>query len=398
MSRISVIVPTFNRATLVLETIRAVLAQTHPVHEIIVIDDGSTDETRAAVATLPSSIQYVFQENAGKAVALNNGLSRATGDYIWICDDDDLATPNAAKLLVAALEANPSAGFAFGHYMRFLSDPKTGERIVSEPVYWPDLERDAILVALLMDCFIFQNACLVRKSAFDAVGPFRAELIRSQDYEMTIRLVRSFEPVYVPENVFLQRAHQGPRGSARDRFDASRQMEKWLYYDAMFFRDLYDAIPLSRFAPKNSGVGTGEPPERVALLQRACIFWRRKLFDRSLPDLAEAIRANGGTRLTEAEARICGNFIHPKFGCNELLTRPDVVGTLCGLAGESSFGLSVVRAITSSLPWFIRHAFSRGDFKSGMILTGLLLRTHGHVGTAALVGHSLKRRLATHRA
>ena len=393
MGRISVIIPTYNRADLLTESIKAIQSQSYAVHEIIVVDDGSTDGTRAAVSALHGSIKYVHQPNAGKAAALNNGLNHCSGDYIWICDDDDLTLPRAAELLVNGLHSSSSAGFAFGRYKRFSTNPRTGERQIFEPVYWPDLNSNSFLVGLLLDCFIFQNACLVRRKAFDAVGPFRTDLIRSQDYEMTIRLACRFDAAYVPEVVFLQRAHQGLRGSAIDRFDSGRQMEKWLHFDAIFFRDLYGTIPLSIFVPKSLAGTAPETSERAALLQRACIFWRRKLLELSLSDMAKAIRMGRGNRLTAAEQLICRDFLHPKFGCDELVTRHDIPNDLYSLAAESEFGRSVIKAVTAPLLWYFRQAMSQRQWRQCRSFVRLLLRFHGFTGTAILITFSVVRRL-----
>lgn len=393
MGRISVIIPTFNRVDFLTESIKAIQTQSHAVHEIIVVDDGSTDGTRAAVSRLSGSIQYIYQANSGKAAALNNGLNHCSGDYIWICDDDDLALPGAAAALAAALETNSTAGFAFGRFKRFCIDPETGKRQLFEPVYWPDLEANSLLVSLLEDCFIFQNACLVRRKAFDSVGPFREDLMRSQDYEMTIRLVRQFKAIYVPEVVFLQRAHAGLRGSKLDRFDSSQQMPKWLHYDAIFFRDIYTKIPLSDFVPKVMLSSNAKIARRSALLERACVFWRRKLFELSLSDVIEAIAMGDAGKLTSTEELICGRFLHQKFGCNELVTRPEIANTLRSLADESEFGRSAVRAMSAPLLWYVRDAFTHGRWRKGWGFATLLLRFHGCVGTASLIRLSLARRL-----
>jgi glycosyltransferase involved in cell wall biosynthesis len=393
MGRISVIIPTYNRANLLTESIKSIQTQSHAVHEIIVVDDGSTDGTRAAVSRLSGSIRYVYQTNSGKAAALNNGLSHCSGDYIWICDDDDLALPGAAAALVTALETNSTAGFAFGRFKRFCIDPETGRRQLFEPVYWPDLDSNSLLVNLLEDCFIFQNACLVRRKGFDSVGPFREDLMRSQDYEMTIRLARQFNAIYVPEVVFLQRAHAGLRGSELDRFGSNQQMAKWLHYDAIFFRELYTKIPLSDFVPKVMLGSNAKIARRSALLQRACVFWRRKLFELSLSDMGEAIRIGEAGKLASTEELICGRFLHQKFGCDELLTTPEIANTLSSLADESGFGLSVVRAVSAPLLWYVRDAFTHGRWRKGWHFATLLLRFHGCFGTATLIRLSLRRRL-----
>ena len=393
MAYISVIIPTYNRADLLLESIKAVQAQSHPVNEIIVVDDGSTDQTRATVSALSGPIKYIYQANSGKAAALNNALRHCLGDYVWICDDDDLALPGAAAALLAALESNNTAGFAFGRYKRFFIDPKTGERHLLEPVYWPDLESNSLLVSLLEDCFIFHNATLIRRRALDSVGPFREDLLRSQDYEMTIRLARQFSAIYVPEVVFLQRAHAGLRGTELDRFDSSEQMRKWLRYDAMFFQDLYTKIPLSEFAPKSESEPSTIVAGRSALLQRACIFWRRKLFEPSLNDINQAIRIEEGGKLTSIEQRICGRFLHQKFGCDELITKPEIPNALSSIADTSELGLSTVRALSASLLWYVRDAFMRARWRKSWRFAQLLLKFHGYTGTANLIKINLYRRL-----
>jgi glycosyltransferase involved in cell wall biosynthesis len=390
---ISVIIPTYNRAGFLLEAIQAIQAQTRSVREIIVVDDGSSDHSREVVQNLKGPISYLYQPNAGKSVALNSGLRRATGDYIWICDDDDLALPHAAELLTKALHANADAALAFGQFKRFAVNASNGKRQLLPPTYWPDLSSTSILVALLLDCFIFQNACLIRKRALDAAGPFRPELLRSQDYEMTVRLIYRFEAAYVPEVVFLQRTHEGFRGAEADRFDSARLVQKWLQYDAMFFREIYETIPLTKFAPKNVADASRGVSERSALLQRACIFWRRKLFDLSLGDLTKAIKLGNGDEITPVEKRICEDFLHAKFGCDELISRSTLADALSTLASQNSFGQSVIQTMTSPLLWYIRRSLIKHSWRRARDLSELLLKLHGFSGTTSLILDKIAQRL-----
>jgi glycosyltransferase involved in cell wall biosynthesis len=394
--RISVIVPTYNRAQYIAEAIAAINAQTYPVLEIIIVDDGSTDGTGTRVGALTGPIKYVRQHNSGKAAALNNGLEHCSGDYIWICDDDDLALPRAAEYLVAALEADCSAGFAFGRFKRLFVDTRTGARRTTAPVYWPAVDASSLLVRLLEDCFIFQNACLIRKRALDTLGPFRTDLVRSQDYEMTVRLALHFDAVYVPEVLFLQRAHEGPRGSARDRFDSAQQLKKWLHYDRLFFSQLYDAIPLTKYAPR-ALVAEPDLALRAALLQRACIFWRKKFFALSFTDIAKAVQMTRIGPLTETEKSICGRFLLSKFGCDEL-AQPEFVAKLSSLATESQFGRAVVKSMTAPLLWYIRSALVQGNWKDAYRWTITLLPFHKLQGVTMLVRRSLARRFQSARA
>src|SRR6056297_1463995 len=141
MTSITAIVPTYNRAAFLAETLASLAAQTRPVAEILVWDDGSTDGTEQAARAAPGPIRYFRSANGGKSRALNAAMAEARGDLIWICDDDELALPQAAETLAAMLEAAPEAGAAGGSYVRFRDDPVTGARSETGPGYWPDLSR-----------------------------------------------------------------------------------------------------------------------------------------------------------------------------------------------------------------------------------------------------------------
>lgn len=248
MTSISVIVPTYNRATFLSEALASLAAQTRLVGEIIVWDDGSTDGTEQAARAAEGPVRYFRSENGGKSRALNAALSEARGDLIWICDDDDVAMPQAAEILAGLLEAAPEAGAAGASYVRFGEDPASGARIEQGPGYWPDLSRGSVLRHLLEDIFLFQNATLVRRDLYDRAGPFREDLARSIDYDMAIRLaVRA--PIAMSDTVvFRQRKHDGRRGPAASQHEAARSEEVWKAADREVFAGLRKTIPLSLYA------------------------------------------------------------------------------------------------------------------------------------------------------
>src|SRR5262245_17659232 len=92
-ARVSVVIPTYNRAAIVGGTIESVLAQTHGDVEVVVVDDGSTDETPEAVGRFDGRVTYIRQENLGVEAARKRGLARATGRYVNFLDDDDVMLP-----------------------------------------------------------------------------------------------------------------------------------------------------------------------------------------------------------------------------------------------------------------------------------------------------------------
>ena len=107
---VSVLIPTFNRAYILGKTIESVLAQTYQSLEIIVVDDGSTDDTRTLVATFDSRVRYIYQENAGLAAARNAGLAAAQGEFIAFQDSDDLWLPWKLQAQVALMRRFPGSG------------------------------------------------------------------------------------------------------------------------------------------------------------------------------------------------------------------------------------------------------------------------------------------------
>src|SRR5512143_3733009 len=103
---ISVVVPTYNRAALLDQTLQAIFAQTVPVDEVIVVDDGSTDDTAQVCARQARHVHYIRQDNTGlPAFARNRGIAASTGDWIAFCDSDDQWHPRKMELQLAAIEA-----------------------------------------------------------------------------------------------------------------------------------------------------------------------------------------------------------------------------------------------------------------------------------------------------
>jgi hypothetical protein len=130
---------------------------------------------------------------------------------------------------------------------------------------------------------------------------------------------------------------------------------------------------------------------RAALLQRACIFWRKKLLTFSLTDIARAIQMTTLGPLTDLEQSICGRFLLSKFGCAEL-THSEFVAELNALATENQLGRSVIKIVTAPLLWYIRSALAQGKWKSAGRWTMVLLTFHNSRGVASLVVRSLARR------
>ena len=137
--KVSVIIPTYNRSKLVVETLRSVLDQTFVDKEIIIVDDGSTDDTEAALAPYLDRINYFRQENQGVNAARNTALDLATGEYIALLDSDDLWMPFKLELEVAVLDENPEVGFV---YTDFQVARSNGDNLSNGLLAWYTFEND----------------------------------------------------------------------------------------------------------------------------------------------------------------------------------------------------------------------------------------------------------------
>ena len=114
--KFSVIIPTYNRANYVVEAVESVLQQTYQGFELIVVNDGSTDDTAEVIRRFGDRIRYMEKANGGKASAVNLGLKYMTGEYVWILDDDDIALPNKLELHAAQFAADPDLKFVYTGY------------------------------------------------------------------------------------------------------------------------------------------------------------------------------------------------------------------------------------------------------------------------------------------
>jgi len=183
---ISVVIPCYRQAHFLSGAIESVIEQSYPRVEIIVVDDGSPDDTRKVVARY-ASVQYVRQRNRGLSAARNAGLARSRGAYIAFLDADDRLTPSALADGARELSAHPACAFAAGEHR--LIDAQ-GEAV-------PGVPREHVTNdhyrELLKGNFIWCPATvLYRRSVFQAVGGFDTSLKSAEDYDMYLRIARLF--------------------------------------------------------------------------------------------------------------------------------------------------------------------------------------------------------------
>ncbi len=385
MTRISFIVPTYNRADLIAESLRSIIAAAGPDDEILVVDDGSTDASSQVVAGFAPRVRYVNQANAGKSTALNRGLAMTDGAYVWICDDDDLLRPQAVPLLVELLEAS-GAGFAFGRHERFRIDPIAG-RVAMGTGYWPDLSTGSVVRHLLEDSFVMQNATLVRRACYRTVGPFDETFLRSQDYEMFVRLALRHRAAHVDDVVFDQRKHDGARGPSAVRHTVHGADRVWHRFDRRIFESNADLLSVPVFEALFDGADM-VLRRRAARLQRACVHARHDLWSAAIDDLQAAAALAPDMPLHPVETAICRRLPGGKHGFAGALA----VSVLAALRRlHRGAGGSITRAALAGVLWRLRRDSPavRRDARA------LLLGVAGLGGAARIIAAHALRRPAT---
>jgi len=202
MPKVSVIIPTYNRAGYIEEAIDSVLAQTYKDFEIIVIDDGSTDKTRKVLRKYTGQIRYFPQENQGVAVSRNKGIAVSRGEYVAFLDSDDAWLPKKLERQVAFLEEHPDIALVCGEV--FLMDEK-GETIHHVP---HDRELPLTFKNLFEQSLIHVPTTMVRRQILEEAGGFDPAVDTSEDYDLWLRIIKKHRGHYMELPLAKYRLHQ----------------------------------------------------------------------------------------------------------------------------------------------------------------------------------------------
>ena len=203
--RVSVIVPVYNRPVYVRQAIVSALAQECPGgFEIVVVDDGSTDETPAVLASYGAQIRVVRQANGGVARARNAGLEAARGEFFALLDSDDVWRPGKLAAQVELLDANPGAGFAHSDVAEFFeSGPQTT---------WtrrPEIVSGNVVRVLLRRNLIHTMTVMLRRRAIEEVGNFDPRYPPCEDWDLWLRIAERRPIVGDPRAWVETRVHEG---------------------------------------------------------------------------------------------------------------------------------------------------------------------------------------------
>jgi glycosyltransferase involved in cell wall biosynthesis len=207
MPEVSVIITAYNLAAYLEEAIQSALNQTYQNMEIIVVDDGSTDNTRELVTHLASpKINYIFQENHGAGAARNTGIRASTGRYIAFLDADDIWLPRKLELQLKVMESSPWASVIYcDMYFTGATDNILTETFFQQ-LKWPP-PRGKVLDKMAIRSFGIPSTLLIKRDVFEKIGLFDEGLPYCDDYDMLLRMAAYIEFETLPTPLVKYRLH-----------------------------------------------------------------------------------------------------------------------------------------------------------------------------------------------
>ncbi len=230
---LTVLVPVRNGQEFLAETLQSVLAQTHPISEIIVVNDGSTDNTAYIASSFGEKIRLVNRKNAGVSAARNYGLSIATTEWVALVDHDDLWEPNHLANIASVIAANPDADLCYTGARWMKQEGSIGPYVPGDTLNFPPAQ--GIFATLMERCVFMPSSVALKKSTALLIGGFDTRYTHSEDWDLWLRLLHNGAHfVHSPEPTLLYRVHPGSaahnplRGLRQSRDVAERDILPYL--------------------------------------------------------------------------------------------------------------------------------------------------------------------------
>lgn len=280
---VSVIIPTYNRASFISDAIDSVLSQTYQDYEIIVVDDGSTDDTKQVLSKYGNQIHYIYQENQRQGAARNNGIRHSTGNYIAFLDSDDVWLPQKLEWDIACFENESQIGFVYSNVMYISSDgAPLHKRRMKSPT-------GDVLENIVLENFVVASTAIVKRECFDTVGLFNEtrEIAGSEDYEMWTRIASQYHFGYVDRSSTKYRVHpmgmmSNPGGMERSMLSALEAIlangefyPRIAHLKSHAYSNIYTYIAINYYA-------SGDMRKAQEFLRKAISIYPHQIYNRKL--------------------------------------------------------------------------------------------------------------------
>lgn len=202
---VTVVIPTYNGARFLRDAIDSALAQTWKDLEVLVIDDGSTDETPSVLAAYGTQLRSMRKPNGGTASALNVGIRAARGEWVAWLSSDDMWEPTKIERQMEAARRHPDAGLIYTDYLQVDDEGRT-IGLFRGPCPKGRVGR---VLRILRTMYINANSTLIRRTVFDSVGFYDETEPTALDLDMFLRIIERYDIVHVPEPLLKYRVHPG---------------------------------------------------------------------------------------------------------------------------------------------------------------------------------------------
>jgi glycosyltransferase involved in cell wall biosynthesis len=225
---VTIIVPAYNMADLTVRTVESILKQTYESIEIIVVDDGSSDDTQERMGLFGDKITYIRKENGGACSARNEGIQKSHGKYIGCLDCDDLYAENKVELSVEFLEKHTDCGAVHTGYYLVDGD----DNILREKTHrLAQKVRGWIAPYLIQENFIGNPTVFFRRECVEKVGMFNESLFPPADWDMWLRIAEQYKFGYIDKPLSQYRVI-----SQRCFGDLERSRKEWGFVLDEFFK------------------------------------------------------------------------------------------------------------------------------------------------------------------
>ncbi len=213
MPKVTVIIPTYNAIAYLPSTVDSVIQQTFTDFEVLIVDDGSTDETVEWVSKLVDPrVRLISQANQGVAVARNQGIASAQGEYVAFLDADDLWEPTKLEKQVKCLDENPQVGLVNTSIVNIDEQGKPLGAVNAS-----DVEGNVLKYIVEENLILCGSAPMVRRSCLEAVQGFDQQLMSAEDWDLWIRLSARYDFAVVREPLVLYRQHLNSKSNNIER-------------------------------------------------------------------------------------------------------------------------------------------------------------------------------------
>ncbi len=257
-ARVSVVIPTYNRGRVVTEAVDSVLSQEYGDFELIVVDDGSTDDTRELLGRYGGRLTLLSQENRGVSAARNTGIRASRGELIAFLDSDDTWLPGKLTDQVAFFDENPEALICQTEEIWVRNgkrvNPKKKHRKLSGMIFEPSLAL----------CLVSPSAVMIRRRLLDEVGLFDEELPACEDYDLWLRISRRY-PVHLTETPRIVK-----RGGHEDQLSRAPRLDRFRV------RAMEKLLLSGELSPEQERAVRAAVREKSAVYAAGCKKWGRE--------------------------------------------------------------------------------------------------------------------------